>query len=123
MVTVFFWNKGSEESRKWNTKQYYHARDKGNRYCWIEQGLDYLTMNPYIPYTRHKKAKLTERQTKMRVVLLRRKAALDQRKKKVKSDYPDRVLIDARLNKQIAELMVKIAPIGGVPKKWLENLT
>ncbi len=117
MVTAFFWHKGNEDKRWWNTKLYFHPQ------CWVDQGLDYLKMNPYVPYIRHKRPTLTKKLKAERLVLLRRKAALDQRKRNIRSDYPDRVLIDARLNKQIAELMVEIALVGGVPKKWLESLT
>lgn len=117
IVTVFFWNKGDKDKRKWNTKYYYHPQ------CWVEQGLDYLKMNPYVPYIRHKKPTLTKEQKGERLTLLRKKAALDQRKRNIKSDYPDRVLIEARINKEIAILMVEVALIGGIPKRWLETLT
>ncbi len=117
MVTVFFWNKGTDTHKGFNVKQYYHPK------CWIEQGLDYLKKNPYIPYVRHVPSKLTPEQLKTRISLLRRKAALEQRRRNIKSEYPDRILVEARLEKHIAELMVEIIKVGGIPKKWLENLT
>ena len=116
MVSVYFWNKGQEDKRKWNVRQFYHPQ------CWVDQGLDYLKMNPYVPYERHKKSTLTKKQKARRLILLNRKAALDQRKRNLKSTYPDRDLIEARINTQIAELMVEMTKVGGIPPKWLENL-
>lgn len=113
LVTVFFWNKGQEDKRKWNVKQYFHPD------CWVANGLDYLKMNPYVPYARSRKLPLTTKQNKKRVLILKRKAALDQRKRNLKSGYPDRVLVEARIDRQIAELMVQIASVGGIPPTWL----
>lgn len=118
MVNVFFWNKGSEDKRKWNVKIYYHPQ------CWIDQGLDYLKMNPYVPRTRwsgttRSKNPLTEEERKLRYKLLRRKASIDQRLRNLKADYPDRVLVEAKLNMDIANLMLEIAKVGGIPRKWL----
>lgn len=113
IVTVFYWNKGAD-GRKWNTTQYFHPN------CWIEQGLDYLRMNPYIPHVRKPRMSLTEEERKRRCMLLRRKSAIDQRKKKLKPDNPNRMLIEARIDGKIAELMIEILPIGGIPKKWLD---
>ena len=118
MVNVFFWNKGSDDKRKWNVRHYYHPQ------CWIDQGLDYLKMNPYVPRTRwsgttRSKNPLTEEQRKLRYKLLRRKASIDQRLRNMKSDYPERVLVEARLNMDIANLMLEITKVGGIPRKWL----
>lgn len=121
MVTVFFWNKGDEGKRSWNVKIHYHPR------CWTDQGLDYLKKNPYVSrMVRKHNAKLsllTPKQKELRITLMRRKGSLDQRKKNIKVGYPDRVLIEARLDKQVAEIMVKIAKVGGIPPKWLNGLS
>lgn len=114
IIQVYYWNKGNEENRKWNIKRYYHPQ------CYIEQGLDYLKMNPYVPYQRKPKSKLTPEKLELRYKLLRQKASIDQRKRGLKSEYPDRVLDEARLDAQISEIMVKIVKVGGIPKKWLE---
>jgi len=113
LVTVFFWNKGSPEHKGFNVKKYYHPN------CWVAQGLDYLERNPYVPYIRKKKMELTPEQSKQRYSILRRKAAIDQRIRDA-SNRPDVLLIEARLNIKITELMLEIAPIGGIPKKWLD---
>ena len=113
LVTVFFWNKGTEEHKGFNVKRYYHPD------CWVAQGLDYLKRNPYVPYIRKKKLELTAEQSKQRYSILRRKAAIDQRKRNLNGDFPDKELEEARLNVKITELMLEIAPIGGIPKKWL----
>ena len=113
MVAVFYWNKGAD-GRRWNTKQYYHPN------CWIEQGLDYLKMNPYVPYVRKQRLVLNDEDRKLRYMLLRRKSALDQRRRNLKSDYPEKVLIEARLDGKVAELMIQMITVGGIPKKWLE---
>lgn len=115
IVTVFFWNKGSPDHKGFNVKRYYHPD------CWVAQGLDYLKRNPYVPYVRRKKLELTPEQSKQRYVILRKKAAIDQRKRNLNGNYPDKLLIEARLNQKITELMMEIAPIGGIPKKWLST--
>ena len=111
IVTVFFWNKGGPDHKGFNIKRYYHPD------CWIAQGLDYLKMNPYVPYIRKKKLELTREQSKQRYSILRRKAAIDQRKRKLNGQQNR--MEEARLNTKIAELILEIAPIGGIPKKWL----
>lgn len=113
MVAVFYWNKGTD-GRRWNTKQYFHPQ------CWIEQGLDYLKMNPYVPYIRKPRLALNDEDRKLRYMLLRRKSAIDQRRKKLKPDNPDRILIEARLDGKVAELMIQMMTLGGIPKKWLD---
>ena len=112
IVRVFWWSKGEEGKRKWNVKQYYHPQ------CWIEHGMEYLSKNPYVPYLRHKKSVLTARQQEKRKEILRKKASLEQRRRNLVSDYPDRLLVEARLDRQIAELMVAIAKVGGIPNNW-----
>jgi len=113
IVTVFFWNRGGPDHKGFNVKKYYHPD------CWVAQGLDYLKRNPYVPYIRKKKLKLTPAQSKQRYSILRRKAAIDQRKRKL--DGTNNVVVEALLNTKIAELMIEIAPIGGIPKKWLNT--
>ena len=112
MVTVFYWNRGAPDHKGFNVKRYYHPQ------CWIEQGLEYLKKNPYVPYQRKKKLKLTPEQSKQRYSILRRKAAIDQRKRNL-DGKPNKEIVVAALNCKIAELMVEIAPLGGIPKKWL----
>jgi len=114
IVTVFYWRKGVEGNRKLNLKFYYHPQ------CWVDQGTDYLKMNPYVPHKRSRKLPLTKEDTERRVTLLRRKASLDQRKRNLKANFPDRVLAEARIDSHIAEIMVEIVSVGGIPKRWLE---
>ncbi len=114
VVKVYYWNKGNEEKRGWNVSKYYHPQ------CWIDQGLDYLKMNPYVPYARKPKSSLTNGQKELRYKLLRQKASIDQRRRNLKSTYPDCVLDNAKLDEQVSRLMVEIIKIGGIPKKWLE---
>ena len=116
MVVVFFWNKGSETHKGFNVKKYYHPQ------CWIEQGLDYLGKNPYVPYIRKKRLELTPEQSKRRYILLRRKAAIDQRRRALENN-PDRVILETVLDIKIIELMMEIAKVGGIPKKWLITST
>ena len=116
IVSVFFWNKGSEDHKGFNTKLYFHPD------CWVAQGLDYLKLNPYAPYTRHKESTLTPEQKKLRHTIMTRKASIEQRRRNLKPTSKNRLLIEARLDIQIAQLMVEIAPIGGIPKKWIEQI-
>ena len=120
MVSVFFWNRRKESTSNqiWNTKLYYHPQ------CWVDQGLDYLRLNPYVSNQRwdlstRKTNPLTNEQREHRLALLRRKAALDQRLRNLKSPYPSRTIHEARIGASIANIMVEILEYGGVPKKWL----
>ena len=117
MVRVFFWNRGTEEHKGFNTKKYYHPN------CWVAQGLDYLNENPYVPYLRKPKMELTPEQSARRYVLLKRKASIDQRKKLLTCEYPDKVLEEAKLDIHITDIMLEIALIGGIPPKWLRHQT
>ena len=112
LVTVFFWNRGSPDHKGFNVKKYYHPN------CWIAQGLDHLMLNPYVPYLRKPKLELTPSQSKLRYQLLKRKAAIDQRIRKLNGDT-DQITARALLGEKIAQLMIEIAPIGGIPAKWL----
>ena len=113
MVRVFFWNKGTEEHKGFNTKKYYHPQ------CWLDQGLDYLKQNPYVPYKRSRVLAITPEQKKLRNILLRRKCSIEQRRRVVLEGKPNNALL-ARLDRQVADLMVEIAPLGGIPKRWLD---
>jgi len=115
MVTVFFWNKGNENSRRWNTKRFYHPQ------CWVAQGLDYLERNPYVPQHRVKKPTLCEEDRKKRYLLVRRfHKALQMRKNC--NNYPDNILTEIRLTQQMVEIMLEVVTLGGVPKGWAEKL-
>lgn len=115
LVTVFFWNRGTPDHKGFNIKKYYHPN------CWVAQGLDYLDMNPYVPHIRKEKLKLTPEQSKQRYILLRRKAAIDQRKRNLEGDFPERMLVEIMLDQKITEVMLEIALVGGIPKKWLNS--
>lgn len=115
VVVVFFWNKGSD-NRKWNRKFYYHPQ------CWVNQGLDYLRRNPYIHKKRGPKVTLSEEDRRQRYLLVRRFHALEQRKQKIKADYPDRLLIESRLDEQMLGLVIQMANYGGAPTTWLTKI-
>ena len=116
VVTVFWRHKGNEESRKWNTKISFHPQ------CWIEQGLDYLKMNPYVPQHRVKKATLSTEDKRKRFLLIRRYNALIQKRKNSNHSFPDYELNDIRLTQQMVDIMLEVATVGGVPKRWGEKL-
>jgi len=116
IVAVLFWNKGNPDSRRWNVQICYHPQ------CWVDQGLDYLNRNPFVPHRRGVKSKLSEEDRKKRYLLVRRFHALEQRKKNSKLDYPDNLLMDSRLTKQMTDIMLDMAKVGGIPKSWVEKL-
>ena len=116
MVVGKIWRKGDETKRSWNIKLYWHPQ------CWIANAMDYLSRNPYTQGNKGRpKLQLSEEDGRKRYLLLRRKAALDQRKKKLTATYPDRALQEAKINTQILDIMMDIAGIGGIPKKWLNS--
>ena len=124
MVTVFFWNKGDEGKRGWNIKHYYHLRTEeevagGLPQCWCEQGLDWLKRNPYVSKrTGRKRIELTWEERQRRLRMLKRKASLEQRRRALEEDD---VLGHAHIDTKVAELMLEIAMVGGIPKSWLEE--
>ena len=94
---------------------YFHPK------CWLENGYDYLRQNPYNPGLRgRKRLLLSKEDSEKRYRLLRQHSALRQRLRNITSKYPDYVLVEARIHARMAELMVQIASVGGIPPKWLE---
>ena len=116
IVSVVFWNKGNEDKRSWNKYLYYHPQ------CWVDQGLDYLNRNPYVPHVRGRKATLSKEDRRKRFLLVRRFNALVQRKGKIKAPYPDHLLIEERITKQMLDIIMDVTNLGGVPKSWVEKL-
>lgn len=117
MVVVFFWNKGNKDSRRWNITQYYQPQ------CWVEQGLDYLNKNPFVPHKRGRVRVLSDKDARKRYLLVRKFHALEQRRKNIKVPYPDNLLAETKLTKQMADIMLDVANLGGVPKSWAERLS
>lgn len=115
MVAVMFWNKGNPDSRRWNVQICYHPQ------CWIEQGLDYLNRNPFVPHKRGRKVTLSVEDRRKRYLLVRRFHALEQRIKNIKAPYPDDLLVESRLLKQMADIMLDVARVGGIPKSWAKR--
>lgn len=119
MVVVYFWNKGNPENRSWNKQSCYHPQ------CWVEQGLDYLSRNPYVPPIKGKRGRkslLCEEDRRKRFLLVRRFHALEQRRKNIKATFPDNLLIEERLTKQMVDIMLDVALLGGIPKSWAERI-
>jgi len=116
MVAVMFWNKGNKDNRSWNVQNCYHPD------CWVRQGLDYLERNPYVPHVRVRTLKLDPEVKKKRLVLMRQFHALNQRKNNIKVDYPDSLLVEQRLTRQMIDIMLDVANLGGIPKSWVEKL-
>ena len=118
MVVGKIWRKGSD-NRRWNIKLFWHLQ------CWVTQATEYLVANPYVArgYRGGPKLELSEEDARTRYLLLRRKAELEQRKRKLVSPYPDRLLVEARLDEKIVGIMEEIVKVGGIPKKWLKTLT
>ena len=118
MVVKKLCRKGDVDSRRINLTFYMHPE------CYMVEGFDYLLMNPYSSGVsrRGPKSVLTPEQRRQRRLILMRRASLVQRKKKLKTVYPDRLLLEAKLDEQLVDLMVEIAPVGGVPVSWLQQL-
>jgi len=114
MVVVFFWNKGAD-GRRWNVQQCYHPE------CWLKQGYDYLDMNPYVaPVRSRPRLELNDKDKQQRYLLTRRYHSCIQRLNRLDNgSEPLRVL---ELECQMADLMLEMRKVGGVPKKWLERL-
>ena len=116
VVTVFFWMKGDERERRWNIKNYYHPQ------CWGENGLDYLKLNPYVPYVRKQRLELGDDKRKQRYCILRKKAMLEQRKQKLNPSNEGYTLAKVRLEEKISKLFSEIALVGGIPRKWVDTI-
>jgi len=113
MVRVFFWNRGNEDSRKWNRQYCYHFPD-----CYSKQGMDYLNRNPYVPKPRKQRTLLSVENKRKRFLLIRKFNELSQRRGKIKDDYPDSLLLEANLTKRMVDIMLEVATVGGVPEAW-----
>jgi hypothetical protein len=100
-------------SDKHTTKKYYHPT------CWIQSGLNNLQAKPYIPESR--KVVLTLKQKEDRNTILRRYASLRQRQRKLSKAGLHYEILYANIEAQIAQLMLDVLPLGGVPKKWANN--
>lgn len=112
VIIVAFWNRNAA-GKKWSTKNYYHP------ICWIQHGLDYLRMNPY---TAPKVVvSLTDEQKVKRYSILRKHASLMQRKRNLSTTNPNYELMLARIEASIAELIISILEVGGVPEKWAKH--
>lgn len=112
MVRVFFWNKGNPETRRWNRTDFYHPD------CWVKQGLDYLELNPFSAKRQGALVQLSKEDKRKRFLLIRRFHALRQRKRIVKAEFPDRLLMESRIDKRMAEIVLEMLKVGGVPKSW-----
>ena len=115
VVTVFFWNRGEDGNRTWNVKFFFHPQ------CWLDQGLDNLRRNPYVPQVRVKKPTLCEEDRRKRYLLVRQFHKAEQVRKN-SGKYPDFLLVEARLTQRMVDIMLEVATIGGVPKSWAERL-
>ncbi len=117
VVIVFFWRRGDDD-HAYNIKKYYHPE------CWLAQGMDYLRVHPYqAEGERGPKCKLTPEQHTKRGLILRQVGALKQRRKAVKEQEPARrSLLLARIDAAIAAKMLEIAEVGGIPKRWVEEI-
>lgn len=122
MVSVFFWNRGVDGKRGWNVKHHYHLLRSDGKHCWDEQGLDYLKLNPYVPYIRGRRMKLSKKDSRSRLLILKRKAELDQRRRNLKPDAPEYTLRLAVIEAKVAGLAAEILDYGGMPKSWMEEL-
>ncbi len=121
-VMVFFWNKGSDGHR-WNVKKFYHVNNSHNRCCWIEQGLDHLKLNPYQPLgNRGPKSDLTPEIQILRKKLIGKRSSLIQRKKNLKTPWPQSADMIASIDNQLAGVILEISEVGGIPKSWVEDL-
>lgn len=113
MVVVFFWNKGAD-GRRWNVQYCYHPD------CWLKQGYDYLERNPYFPHDRGRRREFTEEQRRQRYLVTRRFHSLVQRRKNLSNGSA--TLTVCKLECQMADLMLEMRRLGGVPKGWIDKL-
>jgi hypothetical protein len=115
MIAAFFWNKGSER-RTWNIQLCFHQQ------CWMDKGNDYLDRNPYVPHrsTGRKRLELTPEARQTRYLVTRRYNALLQRLRKL--DDGAEPIKALRIENLMAELVLEMVPVGGVPKTWIARL-
>ena len=83
--------------------------------------MDYLKRNPYVPHVR-KTTKLSPEDRRKRYLLIRKFNSLHQRKQNIRADFPDRLLVEERLDKQMMDTFLDAQNMGKVPKKWLEKI-
>jgi hypothetical protein len=112
MVTGKLWRKG--DSRKYNIRFYWHPQ------CWIKSGGRYLKENPYVSKGNRgrKRLDLTPEEHALRIKLLKSRGSLEQRKRKLKAQFPDKELYVTKINIRLKQVAKEIAKVGGVPKTW-----
>ena len=93
------------------TRKYYHPP------CWIQYGLNNLQKSPQPTC----KIILTQEQKAARLTVLKHYAALRQRQRKLSKTGLHYNILYANIEAQIAQLILDILPLGGVPKKWANN--
>lgn len=116
-VVVRIWNKGNPDKRTFNQIFLKHVD------CFILAGRDYLKRNPYQPSLGKKrgpKTTLTDEQRTERLKILQRHACLEKRKREaIENGLFDRA---SRYSDQLSELLIQIAPLGGIPQNWVEDI-
>lgn len=118
VVKVFYWNKGDENSRKWNRSTSYHFPD-----CYIKQGQDYLDRNPYVARSgSNRRLALSDENRRTRFLLVRKFNELYHRRRNIKVPYPDRLTVEIELTKRMTDTMLDMVPVGGVPKSWAAKI-
>jgi len=94
-------------------RMYFHPQ------CWIDNGLAYLSKNPYTPGVRgRKQLSLTPEDARKRYLLIRRYNTFKNRKSKLKK-FPDDMLRIIRLETGMDKIIEEIKNAGGVPTKWI----
>jgi hypothetical protein len=106
-------------SKKWSKKLRWHARkDITLQCCWVEQGLTYLTQNPY-KETRGRKTLILSAEVKRQrqLIMLRRGRVMQQLREEMEilPTNTDRIII---LGNKLEMLKDEISTKGGVPKSW-----
>lgn len=117
MVRGKSWKKTASNS-KWCVSKYWHPS------CWVEQGLVYLSKQPYIPRIGRKSMDISvEVKEKRNIIMRRRGSAIQRLKREMKKPVEQRS--SSTVSKIVALLekyKKEIEPLGGIPPKWLEPI-
>lgn len=115
MVTGKLWRKKKEGLLHWVIRYYWHPL------CWVEEGLNYLSKNPYNQGNRGgQPLNLSHEDRIKRLSILRRHAKYTQKiRQSMERGDLDRII---RLASSMEKLKEEILPLGGIPKKWLTDI-
>ncbi len=109
-----------------NNGKFFYARKRWHPNCFVEQGLQWLSLHPGEPVTKGRPKSVTATlpvdDKLARLSLLRRHATTSQRlRREMEKEWPNYEVI-TRLTERLDKLRLEVELVGGAPKSWLPKI-